>query len=112
MVGFYMTTQDHNVKPNVERVKVPKHKALIMIHNVHVTMGLTIEEAFEKGIDGFEDDDWINSDEKHNCRETGNHWMLKVFPTSEAKYYVHSASDIGVLLEHVSELKRWKQRGS
>lgn len=103
-----MIKQDFNVQPNVGRVKVPKHKSMGLIHNSHFAKGLTIEEAISKSIDGYEEDDWISYDEKQKAIDTDNHWMITVFPKSTDRYYVYSASSVDVLLEYVSNLKRWR----
>ena len=107
-VGFYMNSStDFNCKPNVERRKIPLHKSMNLTHNRHFQLGITIEEAIEKNIDGYEKADWISKAERRKAIETDNHWMITVFPTDRKTFYVYAASDIGVLLEYVSDLKIW-----
>lgn len=107
MVGFYkMVTQDFNVR--TKRVQVPSHKSMSLVHNSHFTINVSVAQAIDASIDGYQSDDWINDEQRDKAIATDNHWMIMVFPKTSKKYFVYSASDIDVLLEYVSKLSHWK----
>jgi hypothetical protein len=101
-VGYYSES-----KTNIKRVGVPHHVAMSMHHNYHTTIKASIEQAISMQLDGYADDDWISEEQKQRSINSNNHWSIIAWPEHSSIYYVYSACDIAVLLEHISNLAEW-----
>ncbi|QXV73766.1 hypothetical protein [Rhizobium phage RHph_N46] len=87
-------------------VKMPSHIWSAMVHNAHVMKRRTIADAIEANMLGYQDDDWINVNEKAAALKTGNHWYIQWAKDRDSgEFFVASASDLGKLLEYMTTVE-------
>lgn len=86
-------------------VKMPEHVWSVMVHNSHAMRGVSVKKAIADGMMGFNDEDWIDVNEKAASIKTGNHWYIKWKPSDREHFYVASACDLGKLLEYMTTVE-------
>jgi len=78
-------------------VQFPRHAAsLHLTHNQHKSYYETVAKAIESGT--YDDEDWINPEQRQRALETNDVWELQWYPDTPVGSYRLLAADLDALL--------------
>lgn len=86
------------------RIIFPSHKCeLVLTHNLHKNLYITVQEAIERGEHGYRPDDWVSMEQRMKAARTNECWTLQWYPDTPVGFCLKSAADLNALLRAASE---------
>lgn len=82
---------------------------MILTHNEHKSYYQTVKESIENRDHGYQDDCWINEEQKQKAIETNDCWVLQWYPKTPTGFLILSAADLDVLLQAARDNKEYEQ---
>jgi hypothetical protein len=77
----------------------PKHEAsLHLMHNDHKLSYVSVAQAIENEDHGYQDDCWVNNEQKQKAIDTNECWVLQWYPNSPVGFCILSGADLDVVL--------------
>ncbi len=83
----------------MSEIKLPSHINCIIEHNPHVSYFETIEQFLNRDLCKNE----ISIEERQKCIDTGEVWIIQIYPVSNASFYISIASTLQKALELIND---------